>query len=264
MANARTLYWKEIWRSRELIYIFSWRDIKVRYKQTFIGIAWSVLKPLLTTVIFTIVFSRITKFPNPSEAPYILMVFSGMLVWQFFSTTLGDISNSIVGSAGLIGKIYFPRMVIPLASVITNLVDFVISLVIMTIMMLFYHYSPDWQVVFLPFFVLMLIACAVGAGLIFSAMNVKYRDFKFIVPFILQLGIFITPVAFSSSNIEDKWRLLYAVNPVVGIISGFRWCLLHDPIYWPEVLISCCFIVILLLIAFRYFRNMEKTFSDNI
>lgn len=257
-------YWKEIWQFRELMYMLTWRDIKVRYKQTAIGITWSVLKPLITTLLFTLVFSRITKFQNPSAAPYVLMVFAGMIPWQFFSATLGEISQSLVGNAGLVNKIYFPKIILPFSTILTNLIDLCISMFIMAGMMCWFHYAPGWQVIFLPFFILLLVTCSLGAGLYLSVLNVKYRDFKFIIPFILQIGLFITPIAFSSTNINDKWRLLYALNPMVGIVSGTRWCLLNDPLYWPEVIISCTITAIMFGIGIRYFIKMEQTFADNI
>jgi lipopolysaccharide transport system permease protein len=262
--EALALYWKEMWSFRELLYILSWRDIKVRYKQTIIGIAWSVLKPLITTLIFTLVFSRITRFQNPSAAPYVLMVFAGMLPWQFFSSTLGDMSMSVVNNGGLIGKVYFPRVIIPFAAITTNLVDFGIALLLMAGIMAWFHFVPGWQIIILPLFIGMLVACVLGAGLYLSVLNVRFRDFKFIIPFVIQIGLFITPVAFSSANINDHWRLLYALNPLVGIISGMRWCLLNDPIYWPEVWISGGIIIGLLWIGVNYFMKMEKTLSDNI
>lgn len=257
-------YWSEIWRFRELLYILSWRDIKVKYKQTMIGASWSILRPLLTTLIFVVVFSRIAKMPNHSAAPYILVVFAGMLPWQFFANTLGEVGFSVVSNAGLIGKVYFPRIIIPFATIITNLVDFAVSLIIMAVMMAWYHYYPGWQVIFFPLFVLMLAACALGSGLYLATLNVKYRDIKFIVPFIVQVGLFVTPVAYSSSNIPAEWRLWYALNPLVGVISGLRWCLLGDPLYWPELWISLTVIVLLLVAGIYYFSRMEKTFADNI
>lgn len=261
---AYQLYWKEVWSFRELMYTLTWRDLKVRYKQTLIGVSWGVLRPLITTLIFALVFSRITKFRNPSSAPYLLMVFTGMLPWQFFANTLGDLGQSITGNANLIGKIYFPRIVIPLASTITNLADFGISLLILLVMMACYHVAPGGHIIFLPFFLLLLIACVLGTGLYVSVLNVKYRDFKFIIPFVIQIGLFVTPVAFSSSNVPQQWRLLYALNPLAGIISGMRWCLLGDALYWPEVWISCIVIILLLYAGTRYFRKTESTFADNL
>lgn len=262
--TAHRLYWKEVWGFRELMYTLTWRDLKVRYKQTLIGVSWGILRPLITTLIFALVFSRITRFQNPSSAPYLLMVFTGMLPWQFFANTLGDLSQSVTGNAHLIGKIYFPRIVIPFASAVTNLADFGISILILFVMMACYQQAPGWHIIFLPFFLFLLIACVLGTGLYVSVLNVRYRDFKFIIPFVVQIVLFVTPVAFSSGNIPERWRLLYACNPLVGIISGMRWCLLNDPLYWPEVWISCTVVVFLLYAGTRYFRKTEPTFADNL
>jgi len=257
-------YWKDLWRFRELFYILSWRDIKVRYKQTVLGVAWSVIRPLLTTVIFTVVFSYIAKLNNPSNAPYALMVFVGMLPWQFFSNALSESSNSLIGNANLITKVYFPRMIIPASAVITSLVDFVISFLILIAMMLWYHYVPTWHIVFLPVFILLAFLCAFGFGLYLTAVNVKYRDFRYIIPFIIQFGLYITPVGFSSTVIGEKWRFLYSLNPMVGVIDGFRWCILGDPLHWNSFISSCIIVHIFLIIGVIYFRKMEKSFADNI
>lgn len=257
-------YWKDIWRYRELFYILSWRDIKVRYKQTVIGAAWSIVRPVLTTIIFTFVFSRVAKLENTSLAPYALMVYAGMLPWQFFSNALTEASNSLVGNTNLISKVYFPRMIVPASSIITSLVDFVISFGIMIILMLLYWFLPPIQIILLPVFVVMAIAAVLGSGLYITALNVKYRDFRYIIPFIVQFGLYITPVGFSSSNIPEKWRILYAINPMVGVIDGFRWCLLGDKMYWPGFFISIIVIVLLLWLGIWYFRKTEKSFADNI
>lgn len=257
-------YWKDLWRYRELFYILSWRDIKVRYKQTVIGAAWSVIRPLLTTIIFTLVFSRIAKLQNPGAAPYALMVFAGMLPWQFFSNALSEASNSLVGNANLITKVYFPRMIIPASSVITSLVDLGISFVIMIGIFIWYHFMPSWHIIFLPVFILLAFICAFGTGLYLTAVNVKYRDFRYIIPFIVQFGLYITPVGFSSSVISDKFRMWYALNPMVGIVDGFRWCLLGDKMYWPSFYVSIAIISIFLWLGIFYFRKVEKTFADNI
>ena len=230
--RAEKNYWKDLWRYRELFYILSWRDIKVRYKQTVIGAAWSIIRPLLTTIIFTIVFSRIAKLNNPSLAPYSLMVFAGMLPWQFFSNALSESSNSLIGNANLITKVYFPRMIIPASSVITSMVDLGISFIIMIGMFVWFQFIPSWHIIFLPLFVLLAFLCSFGFGLYLTAVNVKYRDFRYIIPFIVQFGLYITPVGFSSAVIPDKWKIWYALNPMVGIIDGFRWCLLGDPMNW--------------------------------
>lgn len=257
-------YWNDIWRFRELFYILSWRDIKVRYKQTVLGAAWSIIRPLLTTIIFTIVFSKIAKLDNPGNAPYALMVFAGMLPWQFFSNALSEASNSLVGNANLITKVYFPRMIIPASSVITSLVDFAISFLILIVMMFWYHYIPSWHIIFLPVFIILAFLCAFGVGLYLTAVNVKYRDFRYIIPFIIQFGLYITPVGFSSSVIGDQWKLLYSLNPMVGVIDGFRWCILGDPMHWTSFIFSSIVILIFLFIGVKHFRSMEKSFADNI
>jgi len=257
-------YWKDLWRFRELFYILSWRDIKVRYKQTVLGAAWSIIRPLLTTIIFTVVFSRIAKLDNPGNAPYALMVFAGMLPWQFFSNALSESSNSLIGNANLITKVYFPRLIIPASSVITSLVDFAISFLILIVMMFWYQYIPSWHIVFLPIFILLAFMCAFGVGLYLTAVNVKYRDFRYIIPFIIQFGLYITPVGFSSAVIGEKWKLLYALNPMVGVIDGFRWCILGDPMNWNSFIFSLVVVIVFLIIGITYFRKMEKSFADNI
>ncbi len=257
-------YWNDLWRYRELFYILSWRDIKVRYKQTVIGAAWSIIRPLLTTIIFTFVFSRVAKLQNPGDAPYALMVFAGMLPWQFFSNALSESSNSLVGNANLITKVYFPRMIIPASSVITSLVDFAISFLILLGMCIWYQYLPSWQIIFLPLFILFAFICAFGVGLYLTAVNVKYRDFRYIIPFIIQFGLYITPIGFSSSVIPEQYRLLYSLNPMVGVIDGFRWCILGDPMHWQSFFVSMGISILFLWIGVRYFRKMEKTFADSI
>jgi len=257
-------YWKDLWRFRELFYILSWRDIKVRYKQTVLGAAWSIIRPLLTTIIFTVVFSKIAKLDNPGNAPYALMVFAGMLPWQFFSNALSESSNSLIGNANLITKVYFPRLIIPASSVITSLVDFAISFLILIVMMFWYQYIPSWHIFFLPIFILLAFMCAFGVGLYLTAVNVKYRDFRYIIPFIIQFGLYITPVGFSSLVIGEKWKMLYALNPMVGIIDGFRWCILGDPMNWRSFIFSLIVVIVFLIIGVTYFRKMEKSFADNI
>jgi lipopolysaccharide transport system permease protein len=257
-------YWKDLWRFRELFYILSWRDIKVRYKQTVIGAAWSVIRPVLTTIIFTIVFSRVAKLSAPSEAPYALMVFAGMVPWQFFANALGEASNSLVGNANLITKVYFPRLIVPASSIITSLVDLAISLGILAIMFVIYQFVPDVKILLLPIFIIIALIAATGVGLYITALNVKYRDFRYIIPFIVQFGLYATPVGFSSSMIPEKWRLLYAINPMVGVIDGFRWCMLNEVMYWPGFLVSLNSSFLFLLLGIWYFRKTEKSFADNI
>ena len=262
--RAEKNYWKDLWRFRELFYILSWRDIKVRYKQTVLGVAWSVIRPVLTTIIFTVLFSRIAKLDNPGDAPYALMVFAGMLPWQFFSNALSESSNSLVGNANLITKVYFPRMIIPASSVITSLVDLGISFGIMLIMFAIYGYLPSWHIVFLPLFVLLAFTCAFGMGLYLTAVNVKYRDFRYIIPFIVQFGLYVSPVGFNSFVINDKWRMLYSLNPMVGVIDGFRWCLLGDPMHWRSFIVSVGMTIGFLWLGVYYFRKMERSFADDI
>jgi len=257
-------YWADLWRYRELFYILTWRDIKVRYKQTVIGAAWSIIRPLLTTIIFTFVFSRVAKLDNPGAAPYALLVFAGMLPWQFFSNALSESSNSLIGNANLITKVYFPRMIIPASSVITSLVDFGISFALLVLMMVWFRFVPPVQILLLPVFIVLAFFCAFGVGLYLTAVNVKYRDFRYIIPFIIQFGLYITPVGFTSSNIAEKYRVWYALNPMVGIIDGFRWCILGYPMYWPSLLISVIITILFMWLGITYFRKMERTFADNI
>lgn len=257
-------YWRDIWRYRELFYILSWRDIKVRYKQTFIGAAWSILRPLLTTLVFTFIFSRVARLENPGSAPYLLMVFAGMLPWQFFANAMSEASNSLVSNANLITKVYFPRIIVPASSVITSFVDFLISFVLLLLMMVWFNFLPPIQIFCLPFFVLLTFACAVGIGLLLTALNVKYRDFRYIIPFIVQFGLYITPVGFTSSVVPEKWRILYSLNPMVGIVDGFRWCLLGSPLRPDTFMVSLIVTVTFLLLGFRYFRTVEKSFADTV
>jgi lipopolysaccharide transport system permease protein len=257
-------YWRDIWRYRELFYILSWRDIKVRYKQTIIGAAWSIIRPLLTTLIFTVIFGRIAGLKNPGAAPYALMVFAGMLPWQFFSNSLSESSNSLIGNANLITKVYFPRMIIPSSAVITSLVDLAISFLIMLGLMVYYGFMPSWNLLFLPAFIVILFLFSLGTGLYLTAVNVKYRDFRYIIPFIIQFGLYVTPVGFSSSVIRDEWEFIYFLNPMVGIIDGFRWCLLAEPIHWRTFSFSLIMVFLLLWAGLKYFRRMEKSFADSI
>jgi lipopolysaccharide transport system permease protein len=261
-------YWKDIWRFKELFYILSWRDIKVRYKQTTIGAAWAILRPLLTMIIFTFIFGNVAKFGNDSRAPYAIIVFAGLLPWQFFSNALSEASNSLIGNSNLISKVYFPRMIIPAASIITSLVDFLISFVIMIALMLIYQFTPPINIILLPLFILLVFFTAFGTGLYFTAVNVKYRDFRYVLPFIVQYGIYISPVGFSTAKIVEKtgeqWHNWIYLNPLAGIIDGFRWCILGDPMYWPGFMISLSVIVFFMILGVWYFRKTEKSFADNI
>lgn len=262
--TANKNYWRDLWRFRELFYILSWRDLKVRYKQTVIGAAWSIIRPILTTIVFTFVFSRVAKLPTHGSAPYLLMVFVGMMPWQFFANALNESSNSLVGNANLITKVYFPRMIIPASSIITSLVDFIISMGLLAILFFIYHFVPSWKIILLPLVTLMTLVIAFGSGLYLTALNVKYRDFRFIIPFIIQFGLYITPVGFNSSVIPEKYKWLYALNPLVGVIDGFRWCILDEPFKADTFIISMIVSILMLLVGLTYFRKTERSFADNI
>ena len=258
-------YFRDIWRYRELFYFLSWKDILVRYKQTVIGIAWSVIRPVLTMIVFTIIFGKIAKLPS-ADAPYPILVFTALLPWQFFSNALQESSNSLISNASMISKIYFPRIIMPISSMIVALVDFAISFILLAIIMVFYRFVPSWKIVFMPLFLLLAIIVSTGAGLLISALNVKYRDFRYIVPFIIQFGLYISPVGFSSDTIPDKWRMIYSLNPMVGVIDGFRWSIIGKGVqfYMPGFIISIILTIILFLVALIYFRKTEKTFADRI
>jgi lipopolysaccharide transport system permease protein len=264
--RAEKNYWRDLWRYRELFYFLAWRDILVRYKQTVIGVAWALVRPFLTMVIFTFIFSRVAKLPAPPTVPYPLLVFAGMLPWQFFSSSLGESSMSLIGNSNLISKVYFPRLIIPAGAVITSFVDFLITFALLAAMMVWYHFCPDWRIVTLPFFVALAFAAAMGFGLWLCALNVEYRDFRYIVPFVVQFGLYISPVGFSSAVVPEKWRMLYSLNPMVGVIDGFRWALLRGQSPLPVQTLTASVIVTLLFGAsgIWYFRRMEKTFADVI
>jgi len=259
-------YWYDLWRYRELFHILAWRDLTVRYKQTVIGVAWALIRPLLIMIVFTVLFGKIAKLPSVGTAPYAIMVFAAMLPWQFFSAALTESSNSLISNANLISKIYFPRLIIPAASVITSFVDFLISFGILVAMMAWFNYWPDWRILSLPLFIALAFGAAIGAGLWLCALNVEYRDFRHLVPFIVQIGLYVSPVGFSSSLVPEQWRLLYSLNPMVGVIDGFRWAILRGdaPLYWPGLLVSIVLTFILCFSGTWYFRKMERTFADVI
>lgn len=258
-------YWLDLWRYRELFYFLAWRDILVRYKQTVIGFAWALIRPFLTMVVFTVVFGKLAKLPSDG-VPYPIMVFAAMLPWQFFSNSLYEASGSLIGNSSLISKVYFPRLIIPASSVITSFIDFLISALILVGLMMWYHFIPDWKIITLPIFIGIAFAAAMGCGLWLTALNVKYRDFRYIVPFIVQIGLYISPVGFSSSIVPQKWRLLYSLNPMVGVIDGFRWAILggQSIIYLPGFIISIVIVLVAVISSIRYFRKTEKTFADII
>ncbi|MBE9031003.1 ABC transporter permease [filamentous cyanobacterium LEGE 11480] len=263
--RAERQYWQDLWRYRELFYFLAWRDILVRYKQTTIGIAWALLRPFLTMIVFSVVFGSLAKLPTQG-APYPILVFAAMLPWQFFANSLSECSNSLITNANLLSKVYFPRLVLPTSAVIVSLIDFMISSVIMVGLMAWYHFIPSWRIITLPFFILIAFSAAMGAGLWLSALNVKYRDFRYVVPFIIQFGLYISPVGFSSSIVPEQWRWIYSLNPMVGVIDGFRWAILggDSHLYLPGFVISIGIVFAFLFGGIRYFRAYERSFADVI
>ena len=258
-------YWRDLFRYRELFYFLAWRDVLVRYKQTVIGILWAVLRPLLTMVVFTFVFSRIAKLPAEG-VPYPVMVFAAMLPWQLFATSLTEGSGSLINNSNLISKVYFPRLIVPASSVIVSFVDFAISMVLLGVLMAFYKVWPSWSLLALPLFTVIALLASTGAGIWLAALNVKYRDFRYIVPFIVQFGLYISPVGFSSSIVPERWRLLYSLNPMVGVIEGFRWSVSGGKTPFPTQSLELSLVTIALLLAsgIWYFRKTERTFADVI
>jgi len=263
-------YWRDIWNYRELFQVLAWRDLSVRYKQTVIGVFWAVLRPFLTMVVFTVVFGKLAGMPSPGNIPYALLVFAGMLPWTFFATALGEASGSLIGNANLISKVYFPRLIIPAATVMVSFVDFLISFAIMVGMMVWYLYLPSWQIFLLPVFMLIAFLASLGPGLWITALNVKYRDFRYIIPFIVQFGLYVCPVGFSSQVVREKFGetafMIYSLNPMVGVIDGFRWCILGGDfkIFWPGFFVSICIVVFFLWLGIHKFRKMERIFADII
>ncbi len=257
-------YWRDLWLFRELFIVFAWRDLSIRYKQSVIGVGWALIRPLLTMIIFTIVFGRIAHLPTQGSVPYPIMVLAGTLPWFLFATALTDASQSLIGNANLIQKIYFPRLMTPAASTVVALVDFLISLLILIAFMIGYRFMPDVRILALPLIVLLAVAASLGPALLFSALNVQYRDFRFIVPFIVQFGLYLSPVGYASTVVPDKWRLLYSLNPMVGVIDGFRWSLLagQAPLYWPGMAVSVGMTAVTLVLGFVIFRRTERVFAD--
>jgi lipopolysaccharide transport system permease protein len=262
--KANRQYFKDLLTYRELFLLLAWRDILVRYKQTVIGVAWSVLRPLLTMIVFTIVFGRLAKMPSEGVA-YPILVYAAMLPWQFFSNTVNEGGASLISNANLISKVFFPRIIIPTTAMIVSLIDFLISSVILSALMVWYQHVPTWRVVFLPLFLGLAAIAALGITYLISALNVKYRDFRYVLPFIIQFGLYISPVGFSSTVVPDQWRLIYSLNPMVGVIDGFRWAIIGNAqMYWPGFGLSVGLAFLLLAIGFGLFRRMEREFADVI
>jgi lipopolysaccharide transport system permease protein len=264
--RAEQHYWRDLWRYRDLFLILAWRDVSVRYKQTLIGVAWAVLRPFLTMVVFTVVFGKLAKLPTEGNAPYALLVFAGMLPWTLFSSALTGAADSMIASSQLVGKVYFPRMIIPVATVVTALIDFVISLSILAAVMAWYRFAPGWPILLLPAFVVLALLASIGPGLWIAALNMKYRDFRYLIPFLVQIGLYICPVGFSSSVIPAEYRLLYSLNPLVGIIDGFRWSILggESPLYLPGFVLSLVVVAFFLWLGISRFRATERSFADLI
>lgn len=258
-------YWHDLWRYRELFFILAWRDVAVRYKQTVIGVAWAFVRPFMTMVIFTVVFGHIAKLSGEG-VPYAVLVYAGLLPWTLFSSVFGDASTSVMSNSNLISKVYFPRLIVPLSTVVVALIDFAVSLSILVALMIWYRVVPGWQILLLPVFVLLALLVSIGPALWSAATVVKYRDFRFVVPFILQFGLYASPVGFSSGIVPPEWRLLYNLNPMVGVIDGFRWCIVGgtSPIYLPGFLLSLVVTGFLLWLGIWSFRRTERAFADLI
>lgn len=273
--HAEKRYWHDLWRYRELLFILAWRDVAVRYKQTVAGAAWAILQPLINMIIMTVIFGKVAGLPSLGSAPYAIMVFAAMLPWQFFSNAVSNAGQSVVNNAGMISKVYFPRAIIPTSAVLVSLVDFAVSLVILAGLMAWYDFLPTWRLLALPLFTLMAILAATGAGLFITALTVRYRDFRFIVPFVVQFGMYVSPVAYSSEVIREKlidekfgavWFALYCLNPLVGIIDGFRWAILGGDAVgfslgtWLSLAVS----IGLFAGGVAFFRKTERMFADII
>ncbi|HJU42574.1 MAG TPA: ABC transporter permease [Vicinamibacterales bacterium] len=257
-------YWRDLWQYRELLYFLAWRDIAVRYKQTAIGVAWALIRPAVTMLVF-VLFRRLIGIER-GAVPDVLFVLAAVLAWQFFATALSDTSNSLINNTNLVSKVYFPRLIVPIAAVVTALADFVITFALLVAVMAWVGFAPSATLLLLPAWVVLLAGLSLGVGALLAALNVEYRDFRYIVPFVIQVGLFISPIAFASANMPQRWRPLYALNPLVGIIDGFRWSILGgrtpiEPVYLST---SITITAASLLFGVWYFRRMERGFADVI
>jgi lipopolysaccharide transport system permease protein len=257
-------YWRDLWTFRELCWMLAWRDLTVRYKQTLIGIGWALIQPILTMIIFTLIFGRIANLPSEGQAPYALMVFAGLIPWQFFSASLLSTSGSLLANSNLLSKVYFPRLLVPLAAIAVPITDLIITLFFLIGLMFWYQFTPSWTMLSLPFFIVIAFFASIGPGLWITSLNVKYRDFRYIIPFVIQFGLYVSPVGFSSSLIPPEWRLVYYLNPSVGIIDGFRWAILgkETDLKFPHLLLNMCVIMVFVWYGLRSFRKVEKQISD--
>ena len=260
-------YWLDLWRYRELFQVLAWRDIAVRYKQTLIGASWALIRPLLTMLVLTVIFGRLARLPSQGDAPYALLVFAAMLPWQFFAASLSSCSDSLIANSNLLTKVYFPRLIVPAAAVMTSFVDFLISFLILAGLMLWFHWWPSWRFLTLPLWIAIAFAASMGAGLWLASLNVQYRDFRYLVPFLVQFGLYVSPVGFSSAIVPLKWQWLYALNPMVGVIEGFRWAIIGGRAMVIHPLgfsVSLLIVAVLALSGLRQFRRMEQRFADVI
>ena len=257
-------YWWDLWHYRELLFILAWRDVSVRYKQTTVGILWALIRPFMTMVVFTVVFGHIAKVATDTTVPYAIVVAGGLLPWTLFSSILGDASTSVIANSNLISKVYFPRLIVPLATVLVVVIDFAVSLSILAVLMIWYGVAPGWQMLLMPLFVILALLASLGPAIWAAAIVVKYRDFRFVIPFVLQFGLYISPVGFPSSVVPERWRLLYNLNPMVGIIDGFRWCIVggESPVYLPGFIVSLAVTAFFLWWGIRTFRRIERQFAD--
>ena len=261
-------YWRDLWRYRELFFILAWRDVAIRYKQTVAGAAWAIVQPVLSMLVMTVIFGRVAGLPSQAGAPYAIMVFAAMLPWQFFANALSSTSQSVVSNANLISKVYFPRMIIPASSVVVSLIDFLVASSVLAALMIWYQFWPTWRLLTLPVFLVFAIVAALGPGLIMTALSVRYRDFRFIIPFVVHFGLYVTPVAYSTALIKERlgegWFVLYCLNPLVGVIEGFRWAILGGPsaLSLPGFVGSVLLTAILLVCGIAYFRKVERVFAD--
>jgi len=268
--RAEKNYWRDLWRYRELFMMLAWRDVAVRYKQTVAGASWAIIQPLLNMIIMTVIFGKVAGLPSQGGAPYAIMVFAAMLPWQFFSNALSASSQSVVNNTGLISKIYFPRLIIPAGSIIVSLIDFFVACSILGALMVWYHFWPTWHLLALPPLMVLAVAAAMGPGLLLTALTVRYRDFRILIPFIVQFGMYVSPVAYSSDVIRHKlgetFFMFYSLNPMVAVIDGFRWAILggNQPFYWPGFWISIGLTIVLLIAGIYYFRKTERVFADVI
>lgn len=264
-AESTSRYWKGLFLYRELFFTLAWRDVSVRYKQTVLGVAWAVIQPFVTMVLFSIVFGHLAQMPS-NGVPYPILVYAGMLPWQFFSNSLTSTSNSLVANSNLLTKVYFPRLIVPISSIVTAFVDFFLAALILVGLMIWYQYTPPWQIIFAPFLLIVVFVCALGVGLWFASLNVRFRDFRYVVPFCVQFGLYASPVGFSTSVVPEVWRSLFALNPMVGVIDGFRWALLGQSSSLPILNYLPSLVLTLLVFAFglNYFRRTERVFADII